>query len=41
MRKNRLTALIAALLLLGGCSRPEFRPGAWWTDTDWSLINAH
>ena len=41
MRKNRLTALIAALLLLGGCSRPEFRPGAVWTDTDGAVINAH
>ena len=41
MRMNRFTALLATLLLLGGCSRPEFRPGAVWTDTDGAVINAH
>ena len=41
MRTSTLITALWLILAAAGCSRPEFRPGAVWTDTDGAVINAH
>lgn len=41
MRTSTLLTALWLTLAAAACSRPEFRPGAVWTDTDGAVINAH
>ena len=41
MRTSTLLTALWLTLAATACSRPEFRPGAVWTDTDGAVINAH
>ena len=41
MRTSTLFTALWLILAAAGCTRPEFRPGAVWTDTGGAVINAH